>query len=285
MKTQKICSKRAPLSTALVFLCFSGAMLLAPTPHADALELHLPGLIQGAGDPQPGNVSIDKFRGLLEQVSDLMVPLNTDGGNTSGALGFEAGVGLGFGVISGGNAGWEDATRNSSNAVSVLAIGLRKGLPWATELGMYMSNIPNSSIWAFGVELEAAPVDGLAHIPDISIATGVGSSAGTGDMSMVMVSNRVTVSKNFAPSVQFALVPFVGFQSIFVRGFISVLTSPKTGSGPSTEWSEQLPPATLGWVNRGVGGIRGLLGPMNITLATSMSQRTKKITLQFGLRY
>jgi len=260
-------------------------IMLSPVHSAHALSLNLPGLVQGASEPQPGTVNLNQFRGLLQQLTDLMVPLYTDGGNTSGDLGYEAGFGWGIGFITDESTGWENGTRDSSKAVNVMGFGVRKGLPWATELGVYMSNIGNSPIWAFGMELEASPVAGLANIPDISIASGVGSATGTGDMNMLMVSSRVTVSKSFAPSATIALVPFAGFQTIFVRGYISVLTTSKIDGATSAQWSEQLPPPTLGWVNRGVGGVRALLGPVSVTLVGGMSESTQRVTFEVGIRY
>jgi len=218
---------------------------------------------------------------LLKDLTEILVASPSDPAITVGSLGIQLDVGVGTAFVSNGSAVWQKGTVNPDAMVPILDLSLRKGLPWAFEMAGRVTHPIASGIWAMGLELKGAPIEGMDGIPDVSVGVGASTAVGIDSLSILALHGRVVMSQGFGVGKSVRLTPFGGYQLIAVHGMTRVLGI-LDGGGVLHQF---LLPTTNQTVHRGFAGIHVAIGPALVSVSASSSNRVRTVRLQVGLLY
>ncbi|MBL8605611.1 MAG: hypothetical protein JNK72_27010 [Myxococcales bacterium] len=218
---------------------------LAPSLSAPAMTLGYAGIFIGY------EVSVSNLnRGVASDSTQQYWPRGTEGSST-------ANVGTGTRSI---------RDRGDANAF-VSRLHVRKGLPFGFELGTQVSHLHSSGIWAIGLDLRWALLEGFRHglgyLPDIAVRGAVNTMVGQSQMNLTVVSLDATISKRFTLGSQVRLSPYLGGQALMIFGDSGVVDFT-----PSRSAQAECPRQTVNYVadtrapsdpNRSPSGLVGQL--------------------------
>jgi hypothetical protein len=268
------CSKKIFRGWCLVLLIF------ALPKSANALQPNLAGF--GFFD---GNGALDRdvssYKLLLKDLTEILVASPSDPAITVGSLGIQLDAGVGAAFVSNSSVVWQKGTVNPDPMIPILDLSMRKGLPWAFEMAGRVTYPIASGIWALGLELKGAPIEGMDGIPDVSVGVGASTAVGIDSLSILALHGRIVMSQGFGVGKSVRLTPFGGYQFIAVHGMTRVLGI-LDGSG---ELHQFLLPTTDQTVHRGFAGIHVAIGPALVSVSASSSNRVRTARLQVGLLY
>ena len=265
------------------------ALLGFNTTFAYALDIQPEGFVDVNGGQ--AFTDQDAFGFFVQDLADLLTPGPAGAGSTLGGLGLRFSAGGGVGLIKSGSDAWDRGNGQNQSIVGLMDIRLRKGLPWAFELGSQISHIPGSNLWGFGLELSNSVTEGLPSLPDTKLTVGTMATAGEDAINLMTVHGRVVVSKGFTLGGWGRIEPFFGYQFVFLRastrrvvafeqqpnglgGFISV-GDPVEGLLPNPTRS----------IHRGVVGVSLRAGRFSFTAYGTGSSRVGKAGLDLSLNY
>ena len=224
---------------------------------------------------------VSSYKLLLKDLTELLVASPSDPAITVGSLGVQLDVGVGAAFVNSSSSVWQRGTVNPEPLVPLLDFSVRKGLPWAFEMAGRVTHPIASGIWALGLELKGAPVEGMDGIPDVSVGMGASTAVGIDSLSILALHGRIVMSQGFGVGKSVRLTPFGGYQFIAVQGMTRVL-----GILDSVgELHQFLLPTTNQTVHRGFGGIHLAIGPVILVASASSSNRVRTARVQAGLLY
>lgn len=109
----------------------------------------------------------------------------------------------------------------------VSRLHMRKGLPLGFELGGALNYLHSSSIWAIGVDIRWAPLEGfrrgIGYLPDLAIRGSVNTVVGQQQLNLTVVGIDISLSKRFAIGGQLRLSPYVAGQFLMIFGDSGVI--------------------------------------------------------------
>jgi hypothetical protein len=197
------------IAVALVVLAF---------PHLTATARNYDPRLEGfVSFTSNGDTEVDypAFRDYARELSLVFAPKFIGPAATLGSKGFELSLDLGLTTINKDK--WQNASINPGSVVTVTQVRIAKGLPYSMQISGIITHIFESSLWAMGLELQAAVLEGIKYAPDIRFGVGVGTLLNSGDLAILLVSPSAIISKEFNVVGLFTLAPFAGYNMIYTN--------------------------------------------------------------------
>lgn len=185
-------------------------------------------------------VDISGFKSYAAELGVAMSPKFLGPASTLGSMGFEVSFNLGLTDINQNNQYWKwDNTHNRppvaddpGGLLITNQIKIRKGLPYSLQIGGVITHLHQSDLWGIGLEVGWALQEGYRYIPDIAIGGSVNTVLGADDLAMLNVGWVIIASKSFSIAGLFSLVPFAGYNGIYINASTHVTgTFPEAPSG------------------------------------------------------
>lgn len=172
----------------------------------------------------------EPWRSFVGELSYVFGPRFVAPAETLGYAGFHVGLMYGATFVSSDQPYWY-ATENAVNegspdsALQTLQLDVRKGLPGSVEIGLNLLWLANSSMFAPGLVLDWAVLEGYSFAPDVSLRAGVNTVVGMRDMDLTVAAFDVAVSKGFGLGGMFHLAPYLAY-SLMLSGAASRVIDP-----------------------------------------------------------
>ena len=119
---------------------------------------------------------------------------------------------------------WKRVTGSDVDAVGMVGIGLRKGLPFNIDVGVSLSAVPQTNVKIYGVEARYAFLPGTAFTPAVALRAAYTASSGIEHFNFNTSSVDLSVSKGFT-----VFTPYAGV------GYLRGSTNPDAISGLKEE--------------------------------------------------
>jgi hypothetical protein len=208
--------KRLLCSSAVVASLFA-ALFLSSEARAGKYDVDLAPLAQINDD---GSVTQDNaaFRSLSSELGVLMAPKPVDPADSLGLSAFAVSADISVNTLSGGQAFWQDTTRNNGNIAPTMQIMGRKGLWPGIEVGAGATHLFDSRMWTISGYGKVALHEGFHHLPIPSIALrGMFSRLlGSKDIDMTTISVGASLSHVFGIGKTFNITPYAGYDALLV---------------------------------------------------------------------
>jgi hypothetical protein len=104
-----------------------------------------------------------------------------------------------------------------------MQLNLTKGLPFSFQLEGLITHLFSSSVWALGLNLKWAVLEGYKYAPEISLSGNVGTLTGTKNYTLLTFGGAVLVSKRFGIAGLIELSPYAGYHALAGRCASEVL--------------------------------------------------------------
>lgn len=206
------------LKLAIVLLSLLG--LAGTASAASDYELKAFGTLDGGGVVQKDVAGFENFAGDLALA---LHPKFAGPAMSTGGLGIEFGYILSLTDINETADHWTKPVQNPEDLLMSHHWYARKGLAYGFELGGFIGTIADSNIWAVGLELKWAFVEGHKYAPDFGLRAHVNTLLGNRDMVMITSGGEFVVSKAFGIGGLIQMVPFAGYQLTYIHARSHVL--------------------------------------------------------------
>lgn len=172
----------------------------------------------------------DVWKSFVGELAYVFAPRFVSPAETLGYAGFHVGLMYSATFVSSGQDYWfstENGVDSGSPdaALQTLQLDVRKGLPGSVEIGLNMLWLANSSMFAPGLILDWAVLEGYSFAPDVSLRAGVNTVVGMRDMDLTVAAFDVAVSKGFGIGGMFHLAPYLAY-SFMLSGAASRVIDP-----------------------------------------------------------
>lgn len=167
----------------------------------------------------------DEFRNYASELGVALAPKLVGPASTLGDLGFEVSLGVGLSGIEGDETYWRGdskvgrpgAATDPGSLLITNQIRIRKGLPYSLQVGGIITHLFESDLWGIGLEAGWAVTEGFDNFPDVALSSSVNTVLGGGDLAMLEVTAGLLVSKSFSIAGLFSLVPYTGFNFLYIN--------------------------------------------------------------------
>lgn len=192
-------------------------------------------------DPQSPSPCGDVPRGdqrafgeLAEAYGLAMAPRLLAPAETLGINGFAFGLQLGVTGADDEARFWDRGIRANESALQAperpsslqtLHLDLRKGLPFSLELGMHLTWLFNSELFALGGSLKAALNESVTRLPiDFALRAGVSRVVGSNELELTLSNLDFIASHRFSLRT-LSLTPYVAYTPLLIFASSGVLDS------------------------------------------------------------
>lgn len=217
------------IASLLFGVAVAGALLVSGVSRARAAanDLDLTQLVLQSPTPTfSREVHVPLFRRLVSEVGIAIAPVLVSPAETTGSLGFEIGFSTALTNIHESADYWRFAKRGAEAADGALALTtlhVRKGLPGSIELTGNAAWLARSELFAMGLEVKWAPVEGFDYVPDLAIRGSVNVGLGSRDFQIVTAGADISLSKAFAIGGTMSLTPYTGYNLLVINASSHVL--------------------------------------------------------------
>jgi hypothetical protein len=182
---------------------------------------------------QAGNVFSSNpaaWNSFVGELSYVFAPRFVTPAETLGYAGFHVGLMYSATFVSSDAPYWFSTENAASTgapdgALQTLQLDVRKGLPGSLEIGLNLLWLANSSMFAPGLMLDWAMLEGYTYAPDVSVRAGVNTVVGMRDMDLTVAAFDIAVSKGFGLGGMFHLAPYLAY-SMMLSGAASRVIDP-----------------------------------------------------------
>jgi hypothetical protein len=195
---------------------------------------------------RPDNLAFAK---LINQYAAAIAPSAMHSARTTGFGSFHLSFEGVFTSIDKEASYWKDGTRgpqdasdkkfsirnnNPASMLQVYSIKIRKGFPFGLEVGAQVGTMAQTNIVTGGADVRMSLLEGfrrgfLGILPDLAAGGGVRTISGTPQFNLTVASFDVQISKNLPVGDSNILIPYVGFQQLWIFGDSGLVdTTPKT---------------------------------------------------------
>lgn len=232
------------------------------------------------------------FKSLAGDLGQIMGPQLLGPGDTTGALGFDVGLALSVTNIDESREDWQKAVASAPSTLQTFEVHVRKGLPYSVEVSGTVTHLLESDLWGVGMHLKYALLEGYRFIPDLALRTGVSTVLGSREMSLLISSSDVTISKTFGAGGLLSITPFLGYGFTYVRASTYVIgffptSAPQPAKfvieeGPNPDDpTETIDPNNI-YRHRGLLGIRVASVHASLALELAISDGIQTFTTRLG---
>lgn len=200
---------------------------------------------------------------------------------TVGSLGFDIGYALTLTDINQDASFWTKATEDPGDLLMVSQFQVRKGLPYSFAIGGVFSHLHDSNLFAIGLEVKWAFVEGYEKAPDIGARLHVSTIVGSRDLSTISTGADLQVSKAFGLGGVMQLVPYVAYSFMYTRATSHVLGV--FDEGDLTPSTDILPDQNI-FTHRGILGLRMVFSVADFGFEAALG-RTHSFSMRAGLNF
>ncbi len=197
------------------------------------------------GIPQP---RLDDFRALSAEVGAMLTPTALWPADTTGIAGFDFAVETAFHDINESASYWQDATQRSVDSsqsgvrdpsappfLTTLGFRGRKGFilpaPLTSEIELGAAWVVDSRMVNLGGSLKVALNEGFSWLPDVALTAGANRLVGSEQLDLFSLNAGGSISKSFSVVGDFAVTPFVSYQTLFINAASRVLDGNPNDTG------------------------------------------------------
>ena len=197
---------------ALLCLC---ALLLTPAlASGQSNSLRLSGLgVTGDSGLVP---DVNGFKQIAGDVGQAMGPKMFGPADTTGSLGFNLGVDFSFTNVDEESDAWQ-RVNSGQGTLNSIQLQVRKGIAYSIQFEGLLTHLLDSGLWGVGMGIKYAFIEGRESAPDISLAIRVSTVLGSRDMSMLITSAELNISKSFGLGGVLSLAPYAGYSGQYTR--------------------------------------------------------------------
>ena len=174
--------------------------------------------------PPCAGVRLDEagFRAFAQELGVATASYAMQPAETLGLNGFGFSINYASTSLSSDESYWQlgNANGDPQDAMPLLSLQMRKGLPFSLEVGATVGLVPNSEITVLGGEVKyALHEDTLRPVPDLAIRAWGNAMVGHRDLSLYNVGLDVIASVPIGIGGSVQLTPIIGysFQAIFAK--------------------------------------------------------------------
>lgn len=208
------------LAGAVVATLTTLAMALgAPAAHAGPLDLDLRGFYDPNRVPTEATRNAN-YNSLMSELALALGSKMVGPAASSGSLGVEAGMELSLAQTNANAQYWKDTVSAPSSTVTTTQLRVRKGLPYAMQVGAVLTHLMDSNLWGIGAELNFSLIDGFVSVPDLSLRLSGSSVLGHSDISLAIANVDFVLSKAFGIGGIVSLQPWGAYSF----GYANVVT-------------------------------------------------------------
>jgi len=182
-------------------LLFAVAVLLFAGRDALAWDLDFP-------DP---NFTQGEFKDFSKELGSALAYRNLAPAEPLGITGFDVAVQASFINIKNDSSYWNKATNDAPNYIGFPTLRVRKGLPFGIDVGALYSEVVDSNIKLFGVEVSKAILEGSVATPALGIRGTYTKLSGINELDLQTAGIDASISKGFI-----FLTPYAGVGTVWI---------------------------------------------------------------------
>lgn len=187
--------KRLMLTITASFLLLSGGQALA-------WELDFPGA---------ASFTQSEFKDLSKELGAAIAYRNLAPAEPLGITGFDVAVQGSFIDIKSDSSYWNKAAGDAPGYVGYPSVRVRKGLPFGIDVGAMYSQVIDTDIKLFGVEVSKAILEGSVATPALGVRATYTKLSGVDELDMQTAGIDASISKGFI-----FLTPYAGAGMLWV---------------------------------------------------------------------
>jgi hypothetical protein len=260
---------------------------LIPTTAAAKLNISLaPFGITDINNPER---DVAGFKSLVGDLGSILGPRSLGPAHTTGALGFDIGVDFSVSAINNESAHWNkvfsaspDSQDDPPQVLSTVQLKMRKGLPYSFELGGGVSKLLDSDLWAMGLSLRYALLEGYRLLPDVAVRTGVRTVLGSREMSVLLTGGDLTISKSFGVGGIMSLAPYISYNLLIARASSYVVGRFASGTPVLDKFVFNSQTVLR---HRGAIGVRMISNHISVSLEALLTRGVQTFTSQLGATF
>ena len=172
----------------------------------------------------PATPAQSGFKDLSKELGSAIAYRNLAPAAPLGITGFDVAAQASFISIKDNSGYWKDATKDAPSYIGYPTLRVRKGLPFGIDVGAMYSQILDSSIKLYGIEVSKAILEGGIAEPALGIRGTWTKLAGVNNLNIQTAGLDASISKGFL-----FLTPYAGAGMVYIdskpTGKISVLKS------------------------------------------------------------
>lgn len=155
------------------------------------------------------------YKVLMSELAFVLGPRVSGPAQSLGSLGMEAAYELSFAQTNAKADYWRDSVAKPEPWVSTGQLHVRKGLPYAMQIGGTLTHLFDSNMWVMGMDLNLSLIDGFVNVPDVAVRAVLQTMVGNQDISMLMVGADFVISKSFGIAGLMSLQPWASYSFLF----------------------------------------------------------------------
>lgn len=162
--------------------------------------------------PQGTAIHSDSMKQLMREISFALGPRSSGPIASQGSLGVDFAYELGMSGAHSSEDYWKKAVEKPSDSLTSHTIRFRKGLPQSMQLGVSLSHLADSSLYAAGFELQFSFIDGFKALPDFGMRIGGNGVFGSSHLeNFANFYGDLCLSKSFGVAGVLALQPWLSY--------------------------------------------------------------------------
>ncbi|MBI4821474.1 MAG: hypothetical protein HY791_34760 [Deltaproteobacteria bacterium] len=177
----------------------------------------------------------DAWTAFANELASVIAPRIASPAETLGHAGFELGVLWSGSLVSSDQEYWKvtsvGQTGQPRGLLHTLQLEVRKGLPLSFEIGLDLVWLADSQMFAPGVELRWAPMEGYRYLPDFAVRGSASHLVGSRDVNLTVVGIDAVISKNFGVAGFVNIAPYGSVAVMMVAATPRVIDPTPTNEG------------------------------------------------------
>jgi hypothetical protein len=284
--------------TSAAALCVS-LLALSSAALAGDKDLTLRRLAEAApSDTVPGKFNavpdLTAFRGLSKDLGLVFAPKFLAPAETLGEAGFDVGMELSLSTVDANAAHWRALDGGSPDNFLTGQLHVRKGLPFSLELGGSLTHLFESEMYALGTEARLALNEGFFYLPDLAVRGTFNTVLGSSDLNLATLGFDVSISKSFGVFGVLNITPYAGYNYLTIIASSRLLdVTPEDPTPPTldeTTGELQFQPEFVfstqtQSINRFFGGVRFLIGVLNLTFEGAFADSVQSYSGRIGFDF
>jgi hypothetical protein len=237
---------------------------------------------------------VDAFKSLTRDLGLVFAPRFMSPAETLGEAGFDVGMELSLSSVDNSAAHWRALDGGSPNNFLTGQLHVRKGLPFSLEVGSTLTHLFESEMFALGTEAKLALNEGFLYLPDLAVRGTFNTVLGSSDLNLATLGFDISISKSFGVVGVLNITPYAGYNYLTVIASSRLLdVTPEDPTPPTiNEESGELefqPEFVFSTqtqsINRFFGGLRLLVGVLNITLEGAFADSVQTYSGRIGFDF
>jgi len=186
-----------------LLMMITASFLLLAGGEALAWELDFPGAL---------SFTQGEFKDLSKEMGAGIAYRNLAPAEPLGITGFDVAIQGSFIDIKNDSSYWDKATNSAPSYVGFPSLRARKGLPFGIDVGAMYSQVIDSNIQLFGVEVSKAILEGSVATPALGVRGTYTKLSGVDELDLQTAGIDASISKGFI-----LLTPYAGVGTVWIE--------------------------------------------------------------------